>query len=273
MIALEDFKPKSIDKDAWATLHDKDVCMSFPDSTQVILKDVLADSYPPSFIKIEDLMKGEINAATSLNTISKKAFTLPKDIEWITFPINDLDLAFFSSIAASDSDLFWASEVVLCSEENTMKVQALGLTYSADYCIPKTIEKKMTFKLRWSIFYYLYKLFKGVTKKKLGTIKIGRTQDRVIITTDTEEVLLIAYQSGDIIEYKHSSIPVMKKFISKLEWKARDDISKKLLTTTGNTLFKHLAKPFKDTVFHLESTYCDKYTDNLYYSLYLFKKR
>lgn len=272
MITLEDFKPKSISDDVWAYLQGKDCCISFADSTQVMLKGCLLETFPPSMIRIKDLFKGELDSANGVNE-QPITFTLPLGLEWIEFPVNDLDLSVFSSIASSDTDLFWSSKVHLNSETNMLDILSLGLTYAISYKIPKNIEKSFQFTLRWSAFYYLYKLFKGVTKKKLGTIKIAHSSSRVFITSETEEVIIVCHQTGTVLEYKSGSFPIIEEFLSGISWVAKDPISKKLLTTTDNTLIKHLGKPFKETVSHFDSEQVDKYTDNLYYNLYMFKKR
>lgn len=67
MINLEDFKPKSISEDTWAYLQGNNCCLSFSDSTQVILKDCLTEVFPPSIIQVKDLFKGELDQANGIN--------------------------------------------------------------------------------------------------------------------------------------------------------------------------------------------------------------
>lgn len=242
-------RPKRLSDSLYAFLRNDLVALDLG-ATKVILVGDNGTNMPPSVISLARLFTGDYESATSLGG-AELPYSISEDITWNDIPINITDVSIFNAISSAGEDLFWQGTIRL--DGGVLKVDAQGLIYYVRYEMAKMAAFDSIIPADFSVFWYLYQMFKDVTKKKLGTLRVGtKSNESTIYLTDEEYsfYILIDPDHKEYIEKSKSFRAILEAY-NALEYGKSSEFSKK--TMTLSPLQKHLLKPFDELVTVSES--------------------
>jgi len=277
---LQKIKPKTLSDDKYAFMQDRWCALDFITSS-IILLDAFDINMPSSFINMKNLFQSEMDEAKIVSERPiKKTIDTIKDLEYKVIPMNLYDISVFNSIASTGEDIFWSCNVILNAD--CIELKASGMNYFIAHKMPKTLEflrtesstKSISFIADYQVCYYLYQMFKNVTKTKPKNLLINWDNLVNVITfTDEERSFYIqVYNKNQKLEYKHATMIEIQKYINSVEFSSKGKIDRKESGFFKDSLFKHLTKCLNDTLDQYESPYIELYKNELT-KVYIFKKR
>lgn len=267
---LKLIKPKTVSNEKYAWLDTSSVLLDFG------LTKVLGQAQtgmPSCVIPMKELFAENFDAATQLlGEGPVLIFPDTEDDAWIRVPINVMDASVFNSVASAGESDFWAGRLIVSS--TGIQVDVAGCLYYLQYKMAKVLPnvlQPIILDLTWDAFYYLYKMFSGVAIKKPDELLLS-TFDPMYMRGVNTDIRMKVVQDAKLIDLNQDRVNAFIAYGAEDYANSRTQ-SKKFLTDTSETLFKHLGKPFKDNIETSESTRVVKMTDGMYYTLYMNKRK
>lgn len=261
MHRLQDIKPKTLSETHNAYLCDKSCLLDFGTS-KVLLNQGLTVSYQNSSINIKDLFNFELENAVANTSGSPINNYNISSLNWNTLPINLIDANVFNAVASAGDAKFWDGSFTISNKE--IQVEGVGFMFFTKHNMPKMIkwidpECSLRFNLDHNAFYYIYQLFKGVTKTKPGVMKIAVNDNYAFITSEEEPYIIIIPRQHKEFTEKAKSYYAIRKFFIELEINNMKTIDRKSYVKDKDSIFKHLLKAVGDSPKTGSSLYTDLY--------------
>lgn len=272
---LQLIKPKTLSEDKLAFIQGRWCALDFMTSI-IVLEDAFDINMPSSFIPMKNLFQDEMDkaTATSEKPISKYIDTI-KDLDYKIIPLNLYDVSVFNSLASAGEDIFWSGLIEL--RNNGIVIKASGFNYFIEHKMAKVLsfiqpEQDVSFIIDYQACYFVYQMFKAVTKTKPKNLLIHRSENIAVLTNEEKSFYILLEQENHKLKYKNNTMLRIEKFISDINFDSKGKIDRKESGFFKDSLFKHLTKCLNDTLDEFESPNIELYKNELT-KVYIFKKR
>lgn len=242
-------RPKRLSDSLYALIKNDLAVLDFG-TAKVILKGDNGTNMPPCIMSIARLFTAAYDTATSLNGAEIPDLDVDK-ILWNEIPINITDVSIFNAISSAGEDLFWQGTLRL--DNGVLKIDSQGLVYYIHYEMSKMATFTRIIPADFHIFWYLYQMFKDVSKKNLGILKIGTDthSSNIYLTDGNDSFYIVINPNYKEFTEKAKSFQTIIEAYKALEYGKTSEFSKKAMTLSP--LQKHLLKPFDELVTVSES--------------------
>ena len=263
--SLQLIKPKRLSEDLNVFIKDSTYIIDFGTSI-VMLDSKGGEKSPPCVISTKEIFNDNFEAANVIASIGE--FELPK--VWHNVVLNATDVNLFNSIASAGEDLFWFGRLTM--NDKRFKVQTAGLIYFVDFLSPKLDLPTITAPLDYNFYYYMYQMFKSVTGKKLATMKIGLTDDTLVVTDENDTFYIATRLHHQEFMFKViGATQIAIEFVN-ATYGNETKTTRKACMAGSDSILKHLSKFLGEDFSVAESSGWMKYY-NMYGGLYLGKKK
>jgi hypothetical protein len=262
--SLQLIKPKRLSDDLNVFIKDDTYTIDFGTSRVVGVKG--GEKSPPCVISTKNLFGDNFEAANVIDNF--ESFIPPT--EWHSIILNATDVNLFNSVASAGEDMFWFGQLTTLGKH--LKVQTAGLVYFVDYVSPKLDLPEITAPIDYNFYYYMYQLFKGVTGKKLATLKITKINNVLIATDEQETFYIVSMLEHREFRFKVVSATQIAQGFVNGSYDTGGKTTRKARTADADSMLKHLSK-FLGDEFHAAENKEWMKLYNMHGALYLGKKK